>query len=263
MELGVGGRVVLVGGASQGIGFACARALAREGCRVALVARREEPLERATAELAEETGATAIAVPADLATSEGVGRAVAETTRRLGSPTVLVANAGGPPLGRFDDFSDDDWQHAFDLVLMSKIRLIRAVLPGMRAAGWGRIVAVESLTVKQPLPRFVLSNALRLASVGMLKTLSREVAAQGITVNAVLPGATLTERLLPGYRSRAEAEGMPLDEVLAREARKVPVGRLGSPDDLGAAVAYLCSEAARQVTGALLQVDGGTIEYPV
>ncbi len=255
MDLGLSGRPALVAAASRGLGLAAATSLAREGARVAVCSRRREAAEAAAAGIREATGGEAIAIQADVSRAEDAVRFVREGAEALGGCQVLVANAGGPPPGATMDFTDEDYLKALDLNFLSVVRMAREALPHMREAGFGRIVCISSSSVKEPIPGIALSNAARAATTGFLKTLAREVAAEGITVNAVLPGRILTGRM----RELATAAGRSVDDEVAAQAADVPMGRLGDPQELGDVVAFLASERASFLTGVMLSVDGGLL----
>ncbi len=261
MDLGLDGRVAIVAASSKGLGRASALALAREGARVTICARDEEALERAAEQIRGETGSEVLAVTADLTRAEDIERVVAETVARFGRLDVLVANSGGPPPGTFAELADEDWRRAFELVTLGFVRSVRAVVPHMRARGWGRIVAIQSSSVKEPVGHIDLSNGLRPGVAGLMKALTGELARDGITINLVLPGVFLTSRILPGVEDR------PLDEAqkarLEPLAQTIPLGRLGEPRELGDLVAFLASERAGYITGATYQVDGGKIRSNV
>ena len=258
MELGLAGKVALVGGASRGIGRAVALGLAREGCRVAICARGRERLEAAAEEIRSATGAEVIAVPCDMSRADDIRRFVAAAVEAFGRLDVVVNNAGGPPPGPFEAHDDTAWSQALSQNLLSVVRTVREALPHLRSAGGGRIINITSVAVKEPIPGLVLSNAARLGVVGLAKTLSRELGPHGITVNNVCPGLTITDRIRELYGGRAEAEGRSLEEVLAEEGRRIPLGRLAQPEDVAALVVFLASEPARQITGTTVQVDGGS-----
>lgn len=257
MDLGLSGRPALVAAGSRGLGRAVALALAEEGARVAICARDAEALSRTRDEIAEATGATVEAIPADVSQEQDARRFVRDGAGALGGCQILVANAGGPPPGRFDDFTDDDFQAAFDLLFFSTIRMVREALPLMREAGYGRIVVVGSLAVKQPLANLMLSNAVRTAVVSWARTLADEVGPDGITVNAVLPGRLMTDRVRSLLEGDASGAGRSVDEHRAQVEASIPLRRIGDPRDLGDLVAYLCSERASYLTGCAIQVDGG------
>lgn len=249
MNLQIAGKVALVTGASQGIGRAVAVGLATEGVRVVLCARNEGVLSK-TVEAIRLAGGEAFAAPGDVGSARGVGDLLATTTRYYGAPDILVINAGGPPPGPAAAISDDAWAKAFELTLMSAVRLSRAVIPAMQAAGWGRIINITSLSVRQPVKNLALSNALRAAVTGFAKTLATEVAAQGITVNNVAPGYTATERLNELVKDAAAKQAL-IDSVPAR--------RLGTPEEIAAAVVFVASQQAAYLTGQTILVDGGVV----
>lgn len=239
------------------MGRATALALAEEGAEVAICARDGGALEATRDEIADRTGATVVAVPADVSTEEGAVRFVREGSEALGGCQILVANAGGPPGGRFEDLSDDDFRATLELNFFSTLRMAREAIPRMRQAGYGRIVIVGSLAVKQPIPGLILSNSIRAGLMGWARTLADEVGPHGITVNAVLPGWIDTERLRPVVEARAEASGRSVDEEATEQAAEVPLRRIGDPREVGDVVAFLCSERASYLTGCFIQVDGG------
>jgi 3-oxoacyl-[acyl-carrier protein] reductase len=257
MDLGLAGKTAIVGGASRGIGRAIALALAQEGCSVAICARGQEELEAAASEIRAQTGAQVLPVVCDMASHEDIRRLIHQTAETFGRIDILVNNAGGPPLGTFDDFSDAEWQKAIDQNFLSTVRTIREALPFLRQRG-GRIINVTSVAVKQPIDRLILSNSARLGVVGMAKTLSREVARDGITVNNVCPGNIATQRLLSLFEARAQREGRTFQEVVAEEESRMPTGFLGEPSDMAALVTFLASEKARYISGTTIQVDGGS-----
>ena len=242
MDLGIDGRVALVMGASKGIGAAVARELAAEGARVAIASRSRGPLE----ELAAEIGASAFVH--DNADLDSVPALIEAVTAALGPVEILVTNTGGPPSGPDPlAFSREEWELAHRTLVLAPIELISAVVPGMRERGWGRIVNVGSLTVREPMSILVLSNSERAAALAAFKTIASEVAASGVTLNTVLPGRIGTDRL---YQLLG---GAPPEAI----AGDVPAGRLGAPEELAAAIAFLCSERASYITGVSLLVDGG------
>ncbi|MFK4038453.1 SDR family NAD(P)-dependent oxidoreductase [Nonomuraea wenchangensis] len=247
MDLGISGKVALVTGGSAGIGLATAKSLAREGCDVCVVGRTPERLADAVVEL-QEFGKVVHAVLADVEDPSAARRVVEETRDVLGPVDILVANAGGPPPGRFTDASLADWDVAVQRNLLGTVRLIHAVLPEMRSRGWGRIVTITSRSVREALDGLALSNATRSAVAGVVRTLAREVAGDGVLVNNVLPGPIDTDRL------RETSGG---EENLAERGRSVPIGRIGRPEEVGDVVAFLASERASFVNGVSLLVDGG------
>jgi 3-oxoacyl-[acyl-carrier protein] reductase len=247
VDLGLKGRVALVMGASRGLGRAIAAALAREGARVAIASRSAEKLDEAAAEI----GDAAMPFVADASDLDRLGALPGEVAEALGPIEILVANAGGPPFGGALDHEPDDWETAYRSLVLAPRVLVGAVLPGMRERGWGRIVNVGSSSTREPIPGLNLSNAHRMAAVGFLKTLSREVAADGITVNTVATGRFGTERLADHAGSLEAAEEAAKHEV--------PAGRLGHPDEYGDLVAFLCSNRAAYITGTVIPIDGGVL----
>ena len=257
MDLGLAGKVALVGASSKGLGKASALALAREGARVAICARGKADLEAAARQISAETDAEVLAVQADLATADGVTRVIEATAARFGGIDVLVSNAGGPPPGVFAALTDDDWRQAFELVTLTFVRLVRGVVPYMRANQWGRVIAIQSSSVKQPVRGLDLSNGIRPGTAGLMKSIMHELARDGVTVNLVLPGSFRTDRILA---MRGGEDDAALEQRLAAAGASIPVGRLGEPAELGGLVAFLASQQASYITGAAYQVDGGAIQ---
>jgi 3-oxoacyl-[acyl-carrier protein] reductase len=253
VNLGLGDKVALVCGASRGLGRAIAAELVAEGAAVAVCSRDAERLAAAASEL----GPEVLAVPADLAAPGEPTRAVEAAVERFGKVDVLVANTGGPPAGTHDTLTLEDWDAATTLLLRSTVEIAAAVLPGMKERGWGRVLIVTSVAVKQPVDNLILSNSLRAAVTGFAKTLAREVATDGITVNTILPGYTATERVTELNRANAEREGVEPEEIQARLEASIPLGRLAEPEEFAALAAFLASERASYITGAAIAVDGG------
>jgi len=260
MDLGLEGKAALVTASSEGIGKACALELARNGAGVVVCARREDVLDKAREEIAEETGRQVAAISADLTSARDIDAVIERTVAEFGRIDVLVTNAGGPPSGGFMDFDDAAWTRAFELNLLSVVRLNRAVVPIMREGGGGSVVNLTSISVKEPLKGLVLSNAIRAGVVGLSKTLANELGPDGIRVNAVCPGFTATERMTELFTARAEREGKTYDEIADGIYATIPLGKFAEPADIARMVAYLASDAAHYVTGVTVQVDGGFVK---
>lgn len=262
MELGLKGRVALVAGASAGMGRAVAEALASEGCDLFLVARREEILAEVAGDLRRRFGVRALFRAADLADNGEISSLLKDLHEGYGRCDVLVANAGGPPSGEAASLlTEEALRRGWELTFLSAARLVRGLLPGMRERKWGRIVAITSVSVWEPIPGLLLSNAYRPGLTGLLKTLAAEVAADGVTLNTVCPGYTRTDRLMELAAANAQREGSTPEAVVAAWERTIPAGRLGEPSEVAAAVAFLCSERAAYITGVALAVDGGRTRF--
>ena len=249
MNLQIAGKTALVTGGSKGIGYAVAEALVAEGVRVVVSARDEAVLTAAAERLAQGHG-EAVAIAADVSNAKGVRGLIDAAIERVGAIDILIANAGGPPAGIPSQLDDAAWARATELTLMSAVRLARAVVPGMRERGWGRIVNVTSLSVKQPINELTLSNAMRSAVTAFARTLANEVAGEGVTVNAVAPGYTATERLEELFSD---------DYARARLLASIPAKRFATPSEVAAAAVFLCSQQAAYLTGQTLVVDGGMV----
>jgi 3-oxoacyl-[acyl-carrier protein] reductase len=263
VDLGLNDKVALVGASSKGLGKASALALAREGARVTICARTAADLDAAADEIRRETGTEVLAIPADLASAEGVQSVVAATVERFGGVDILVNNSGGPPPGKFGDFADEDWRQAFELLTLNFVRSVREVLPHMRRKRWGRIIGIQSSSVKQPVAHIDLSNGIRPGIAGLMKAMMPDLAKDQITINLVLPGMFLTSRIHPGLAGGSAQIDKTVEEQLAPLAATIPLGRLGDPMELGHLVAFLASEQASYITGAVYQVDGGSIKSNV
>jgi 3-oxoacyl-[acyl-carrier protein] reductase len=260
MDLQLRGRVALVNAASRGLGRGIAEALAAEGVRLVIASRDQAAIGRAADEIAAAHRTEVVPVAADVSTPGAAERLVAIAADRFGGLDIVVNNSGGPPGGTFGDFDDAAWQHAFDLLLLSVVRMVRAAVPYLRASGAGRIINVASSAVKEPIPGLILSNSLRAGVAGLAKTLADELAPDQITVNTVLPGRILTDRLRGPFVEPARRAGVDVDELARAEvAKEVPLGRVGEPADLANLVAYLCSAPAAYLTGLVIAVDGGRI----
>jgi 3-oxoacyl-[acyl-carrier protein] reductase len=259
MDLGIRGRRALVGGASSGLGRAVAERLAAEGCDLAISARRAGLLAEIAAELSARHGIRAVALPADLSDGAAPAALAAAALEALGGVDILVLNAGGPPPSDPTRTDAAGWTAAFQLLATSPIELATALLPGMRERGWGRVVAIGSYAIRQPIEELVYSNAGRSALVAWLKTVAGVVAADGVTVNGALPGRHATPRIEQLDRATAERTGRTVEDVRAAHLASIPAGRYGQPDEFAAYVAWLCSEPAAYQTGTFTSIDGGII----
>lgn len=259
MDLGLRGRTAIVAAASKGLGRAVATALAREGANTAIFSRDPAAIDAAAREIEQVAshGAQVLALAADVTDPATAERVVQATVERFGGVDILYNNAGGPKPGYFDDLSDADWERAFELNLLSAVRLTRAALPYMRQKGWGRIITGTSSSVRQPIENLMLSNSVRSATTAWAKTLSDQLARDGITVNCIAPGRIKTERLVQLDEDAARRQGRSFEEVTAERLAAIPAGRYGEPEEFGAAAAFLASEPARYITGITLLVDGG------
>ena len=259
MDFGLKDRVALVAAASRGIGFAAARELAREGARVFLCSRDERHASDAAQKIHKETGANVAGIAANVTNDAQTEAFVNLARERAGRIDICVTNAGGPPATVFAETDLDMFRQAYEQNALSAIRLAKLVLPGMRTQKWGRIVNITSVSVKQPIEGLLLSNTVRAGLTGWAKTVSNEVAAEGVTVNNVAPGYTLTERQDELAEVRSKATGKSKQEIIESWAFQTPMRRMGRPEEIAAAVAFLASERASYITGVTVQVDGGWV----
>ena len=260
MDLGLKNKVALVAAGSRGLGRAVAEELAAEGASLLLCARDSRTLDETAAAIAKSSNAHVLAVPADVTVTDDIKRVVETGIERFGRIDILVTNAGGPPAGRFEQLTHEQWEEAIRLTLFSAIELTRQVLPGMKERRWGRILNITSIAVKQPVENLLLSNSLRAGLTGFARTLANEVAADGITVNNIMPGYTRTERLDELAQMMAEKQGISADEFRGKWEKEIPMGRLGEPREFAALATFLVSERASYITGTSVQVDGGWIK---
>lgn len=253
MDLELDQKTAFVAAGSRGIGKACAMALAREGANVAICARDPEQLNATADEILKETGRQVLTINADLLDSQAIKSAVATTESAFGPVELLVANSVGPPPGNFEKFNENDWSFAFESAVLSTIRLVKAVLPGMLKRRAGIVVGIQSSSVKEPIPGLILSNTVRPGIAGLMNSLAQEYGPMGLRFNVLCPGRVLTDRFMAVER----AHGQPLEERLARAAAELPLRRFGDPKEIADAVVFLLSARASYITGSVLSVDGG------
>lgn len=258
MDLELAGKVAIVPASSHGLGRAVALAFGREGAKVVMCSRDQAAIEDAAAEV-RSTGADVLAMTSDVTKAEQIEALISAAIGRFGGIDILVTNAGGPPAGTFDRFDDDGWQAAFNLTLMSAVRLIRGVLPSMRSGGGGSIVAMTSSSIKQPIPNLLLSNVMRSGVAAMVKTLADEVAGENIRVNTVVPGRIATQRIALLDQANAERQGVDIETIRNRSLAQIPMNRYGEAEEFADMVVFLASARASYITGATFQVDGGMI----
>jgi 3-oxoacyl-[acyl-carrier protein] reductase len=260
MDLGIRDRAAVVAAASRGMGRAIAEALAAEGCKLAICSRNEQAIAAAAGAICEKYGVEVFHGSVDVSDTEALQAFVADARAAVGPFSIAVANAGGPPGGRFEDFGADDWIAAFRLNFLSSWALIRSVLADMRAQRWGRVVTLTSTSVRQPIEGLILSNGIRAAVVGMLKTLAAEYGPENILFNNAGPGLIATDRLLSIAQRRADLAGISREEMIQRLASQTALRRVGKPEEFAAVVAFLCSEQASYVTGTSTMIDGGLVK---
>jgi 3-oxoacyl-[acyl-carrier protein] reductase len=260
MDLGLKGKVAMVAGASRGLGFAVARGLAAEGVKVSLSSRDEAKIADAGKRISAETGSDTLATAVDVRSADSIAAWYQKTFDKFGGIDLLYVNAGGPPAGTTLSFDDDAWKAAFELLVLSAVRMVRLAVPSMKSRGGGAIVVATSSAVKEPIPNLALSNIVRSAVAAMSKTLANELAGDKIRVNHLLPGRIDTDRVRELDMGRAKAAGTSADDIKAAYSKVIPLGRYGDPAEFGSAAVFLFSDAARYITGASLQVDGGLVK---
>ncbi len=257
MDLGLKGKRALVVGASRGLGYAVAKTLAEEGVHVAISSRNKKKLSAAAKEIEAAHGIPVVALPADMNDASALEGLIADAVDALGGLDLLVTNAGGPPPGKFDSFSEEDWAKAVDTSFLGHVRLIRAALPHLRQSDAPSVLTITSYSVKQPVPDLVLSNSIRAATVGLTKSLSNELGRDNIRFNSILPGWTKTERVTELMNARAQASGTSIEEQIAKQAAESALGRMAEPEEFAKPAVFLLSPAASYITGVSLLVDGG------
>lgn len=260
MDLGIKDRVAVVAASSQGLGLAVARGLAREGAKLALCARSTATLETVAGEIRSETGVEVIARTVDVTSYDEVRRFVAAVLEQFGRLDICVANAGGPPSKSFSETTMEDWRAATDLNLMSTVYFAKEALPAMQRQQWGRFIAITSVAVKQPVEGLILSNSVRSAVSGLVKTLSQEYGRYGVLVNSVCPGYTATARLVELSHKLAEKQGLDSGDIEELWAKQTALGRVGKPEEFADTVVFLASERASYVTGVSIAIDGGLVK---
>lgn len=260
MDLGLKGKRAVVLAASRGLGYACALGLAREGCDLVITSRSQDHIDQAAEQIRNETGVRVIGVAADVSSEAGVQRPVQRCIEEFGGVDIAIHNAGGPPPGNFGTVNNEQWYKAFDQNLMSFVWLVQAARGSMEENGWGRIVAITAISIKQPLHTLVLSNAMRTGILATVRTLVKEVTPKGINVNIVAPGRIATERIEELDQAAAQRTGKPIEQIRQESLTTIPAGRLGDPEEFANVVVFLASEAASYVSGAAVQIDGGMLD---
>lgn len=259
MDLELKGKVAIVGGASKGLGRACAQVLAEEGARVAICSRSATDIERAADEIRVATGAEVLAIAGDLDRDDAIRHLVAASVERFGRLDVLVANSGGPPLAQAETATEEQWATAVQRSLLFFARMSREAIPHLKQQGGGRIINILASTVYQPIPNLALSGATRMGVVAFSKSLADEVGRDGILVNNVCPGSLLSERMLGNVTARAKELGISLERALEERAQETAIGRIGEPRELANLVAFLASGKSSYITGTTIRVDGGLV----
>jgi len=259
MDFGLKGKVAMVAGASRGLGYAVARGLAAEGVTVSIASRAPQAIDDAAKRITTETGSQTLATALDVRSADSIAAWHQQTIEKFGGVDLLFVNAGGPPAGTALSFDDAAWQGAFELLVLSAVRMVRLAVPSMKARGGGAIVVSTSSAVKEPIPNLALSNVVRSAVSAMSKTLSNELAPDRIRVNHLLPGRIATDRIIELDTIRGKASGASAEDIRASYSKTIPLGRYGEPAEFANAAVFLFSDAARYITGASLQVDGGLI----
>jgi 3-oxoacyl-[acyl-carrier protein] reductase len=260
MDLQLKEKRAFVAGSSRGLGYATAWALAREGCRVVVNSRDVDRVKAAAQTITDQTGTQAYGVAGDVSEASIAEMLIESAVDSMGGLDILITNAGGPPAGSFEVFDEKAWQNAVDTSFISHVRLVRAALPHLRKSDSPSVLTITSYVVKQPMNTLVLSNSIRLATVGLTKSLALELGQDGIRFNSVLPGWTLTERVQQLIAFRAENNKTTVEEEMAKQIAEIPLGRMAQPDEFANAAVFLVSPAASYITGVMLNVDGGVVK---
>ncbi|WP_291764669.1 SDR family oxidoreductase [Caldivirga sp. UBA161] len=260
MDLGLRGKVAIVTASSRGIGKGIARVMLQEGARVMLFARSVDELKSTALELSKETGGDVAYVQGDLTNRGDVMRLIEETKKAMGPVDVLIYNTGPPKPGLFSELSLDDWDYAVKLLLLSAVWLTKGVVDDMVKRGWGRLIYVTSLTLRQPISNLVLSNTVRLSLAGLVKSLANEYGPKGITANGIMQGYVMTDRVRRLAEDEAKRSGVPIEDVLRNMAKDIPVGRYGNPEEIGYLAAFLASDKASYINGSMILIDGGFVK---
>lgn len=258
MDLDLKGKRAFVAGSSRGLGYATALVLAAEGALVAINGRDPQKLEQAREKIRRQTGAAPLALAGDVGEPTEPARLIEQAVSAFGGLDILITNSGGPKPGTFETLDDSDWQRGVDLCLMSHVRLIRAALPALKQSGSGSVLTITSVSVKQPITNLILSNSVRLATIGLTKSLALELGRYNIRVNSILPASTETERIIELLQNRAQANGTTVEEEMRKTSAESPLGRIATPEEFARAAAFLVSPAASYLTGVMLPVDGGS-----
>ncbi len=260
MDLKLKGKKAFLAGSSRGIGFAAAKVLAEEGCRVIINGRDEQRLKDAANVLQSDTGAEIHYLAGDASSADSALDLINKAAEILDGLDLLVTNTGGPPSGKFEDHSEEVWENATNLVFLSHVWLIRAALPYLKESNSASVVTITSYSVKQPIPNLILSNSIRAATIGLTKSLALELGPNGIRFNSILPGWTRTERVQEIMKFRAEQSGLTIEKEMDKITAECPLGRMASPDEIGRSTAFLLSPASSYITGVMLPVDGGMVK---
>ena len=260
MELGLKGKVAMVAASSKGLGFGIAKALAEEGAQLSIGSRTKDDIEVAAEQLRKENNTGVLSSVMDSSNPESILEWTDATIREFGGVDKLVVNAGGPPAGKFEDFSDEDWQAAFELNLFSAVRMIRATLPAMRKRGGGSVLTVTSMAVKEPIDVLILSNVMRSGVTSLIKSLSVQLAADKIRLNNLMPGRIKTDRIKHLDSLNAKKQGISIKQIEKANQAVIPLGRYGTIEEFGRCGAFLLSDAASYITGSSLAADGGLMK---